>query len=153
MPDSRHIAQLEGVVLTSLKIIQNENGDVLHGLKSVDASFSSFGEAYFSNVLFGKKKGWKKHTRMTLNIIVPVGEIGFVLFDDREASSTKGFFFEIMLSRKNYFRLTIPPGIWMTFYGKGEGENILLNIANIPHDPTESENLPLENDYINYSWE
>jgi len=89
---------------------------------------------------------------MILNIIVPVGEIGFVLFDDREGCLTRGNFFEIVLSRKNYFRLTIPAGIWMAFYGIGEGENLLLNIASILHDPTEAVNLPIENDYINYSW-
>lgn len=141
-----------GVIVTPIKIIPNENGDILHGLKSTDSSFSSFGEAYFSTIHFGKKKGWKKHTRMILNLIVPVGEIGFVLFDDRAGSNTKGDFFEIVLSRENYFRLTVPPGIWMAFFGKGKGENVLLNIASILHDPSESENLPLENEYIRYSW-
>ncbi len=143
----------EGVLLTPVKIISNENGDVLHGLKSSEPAFSTFGEAYFSTIHHGKKKGWKMHTRMTLNIIVPVGEIGFVLYDDRQGSNTKGNCFEIALSRQNYFRLTVPPGIWMAFHGKGKGENLLLNIASIPHDPTEAETLPLENDYIDYSWQ
>ena len=142
----------EGVLVTPAKIISNENGDVLHGLKATDESFVSFGEAYFSTVRSGKRKGWKRHTRMTLNIVVPAGEIGFVLFDDRQASVTTGKFYEVTVSRKNYVRLTVPPGIWMAFYGKGEGENMLLNIASIPHDPTEAENLPLENDRIKYSW-
>jgi dTDP-4-dehydrorhamnose 3,5-epimerase len=89
---------------------------------------------------------------MTLNIVVPLGEIGFVLYDDREGSPTRGSFYETSLSRHAYFRLTVPPGIWMAFYGKGEGENMLLNIASTPHDPAESENLPLMNDHIKYSW-
>lgn len=142
----------EGVLLTPLKIIPTDNGNVLHALKATDPAFVSFGEAYFSNVLTGKRKGWKKHTRMVLNLIVPVGEIGFVLFDDRVNSSTKGSFFECTLSPHSYQRLTIPPGIWTAFYGKGQSENMLLNIASIPHDPAEAENLPLENDYIKYTW-
>jgi dTDP-4-dehydrorhamnose 3,5-epimerase len=141
-----------GVSIIPVKIISGENGHVLHGLKATDSSYVSFGEAYFSTVNFKKKKGWKKHTRMTLNIVVPVGEIGFVLYDDREGSSTKGGFFETQLSRQNYCRLTVPPGIWMAFYGIGVRENILLNIASIPHDPSEAENLPLENDQIKYTW-
>jgi dTDP-4-dehydrorhamnose 3,5-epimerase len=143
----------EGVGLTPLKKINHENGDIYHALKSTEESFVAFGEAYFSSVVFGKIKGWKKHKRMTLNIVVPVGEIGFVLYDGRETSSTVGSFYEITLSRQNYFRLTVPPEIWMAFYGIGQGDNILLNIASIPHDPSESENLPLDNSYIKYSWE
>lgn len=142
----------EGVGLTPIRIIPNINGDVLHALKATDASFSAFGEAYFSTIGFGKIKGWKKHTRMVLNVIVPVGEIQFVLFDDRRPNLSRSFFFEVALSRDNYQRLTVPPGIWMAFRGKGKEENLLLNIASIPHDPQEAENLPLENDYIKYSW-
>jgi dTDP-4-dehydrorhamnose 3,5-epimerase len=142
----------EGVLLTPLKIIPTDNGNVLHALKATDPTFTSFGEAYFSIVLSGLRKGWKKHTRMVLNLVVPVGEIGFVLFDDRIDSSSRGLFFEYSLSRENYVRLTIPPGIWTAFYGKGQSENMLLNISSIPHDPAEAENLPLENDYIKYTW-
>jgi dTDP-4-dehydrorhamnose 3,5-epimerase len=141
-----------GVTLTELRIIAGENGDVLHGLKASDSSYVSFGESYFSTVHKGKRKGWKKHTRMTLNIVVPVGEIGFVLYDDRNDSPTHGQFCEISLSRKNYLRLTVPPGIWMAFYGKADGENLLLNLASIPHDPTESENLPIDSPHFNYQW-
>ena len=143
----------EGVVLSPIKIIANENGDILHGIKASDSSFVSFGEAYFSCIHYGKRKGWKKHTRMTLNLVVPSGEIGFVMYDGRTDSPTYAMFYEVRLSRKNYNRLTVPPGVWMAFYGAGEGENMLLNIASIPHDPTESENLALENDHIKYIWQ
>ncbi|MBT1704880.1 dTDP-4-dehydrorhamnose 3,5-epimerase family protein [Chryseosolibacter indicus] len=146
-------SRMDGVLISPIKIIPNENGDVLHGLKASEDAFVSFGEAYFSIVHKDKRKGWKKHTRMTLNLVVPVGEIGFILFDDREGSGTYAKFFEISLSRKNYCRLTVPPGIWMAFYGKGADENILLNIASIPHDPEESINLPLINDHIKYQWQ
>ena len=142
----------QGVLLTPLKIIPLENGDVLHGLKASDASFVSFGEAYFSTVKQGSRKGWKKHTRMVLNIVVPIGEIGFVLYDDRIDSPTRNRFFEVSLSRKNYQRLTVPAGIWMAFYGVSPGENMLLNLASIQHEPSEAENLPLENERINYIW-
>lgn len=142
----------EGVSLTPLKIIPGESGDVLHGMKSSEKSFVSFGEAYFSAVKQGARKGWKKHTWMVLNLVVPIGEIGFVLYDERPGSATINRFFEIRLSRNNYQRLTVPPGIWVAFYGKGVGENMLLNLASIQHDPAEAENLPLENDRIKYSW-
>ncbi|MFM9944315.1 MAG: dTDP-4-dehydrorhamnose 3,5-epimerase family protein, partial [Bacteroidia bacterium] len=110
-----------------------------------------FGEAYFSTVNFNVAKGWKKHRQMILNIVVPAGAIKFVLFDNRMESNTYQQMQEIELSKDNYQRLTVPPGIWMAFKGMGKELNMLLNIASIPHDPDEAENLPLVNELIPYS--
>ena len=66
--------------LTPLRIIGVKGGDVLHAMKDTDDGFSGFGEAYFSSIEKGCIKGWKKHTNMTLNIVVPVGVIKFVFF-------------------------------------------------------------------------
>lgn len=140
---------IDGVILSELKIITGENGSVMHGLKTSDPSFTGFGEAYFSTIKNGAVKGWKKHTQMTLNIIVPSGCIRFVLFDDRKSSRTEGEFNDIKLGPEHkYYRLTVPPGIWMAFQGCTEGLNLLLNVANIPHDPTEAEQLPIINNTI-----
>jgi dTDP-4-dehydrorhamnose 3,5-epimerase len=129
---------MEGIEITPLKIIEGENGDVLHGLRNIENSFKVFGEAYFSTVDFKAVKGWKKHTKMVSNLIVPVGEVRFVFFDERKGSATKGEFFVINLSRDNYCRLTVQPGLWMAFQGIGKEVNLLLNIASIVHDPNES---------------
>jgi len=146
---------IEGIGLTKLKIIPGDNGAVMHGLKSQEASFKSFGEAYFSFVSQGKIKGWKRHKKMTLNLIVPVGKIRFVLYDDRSDSKTKGAFNDFCLGPEiQYSRLTIPPGIWMAFQGVGDGQNLLLNIADISHDPSEAEQLQIENSRIpNFKWQ
>ena len=63
---------LEGVILTPLKIINVSEGDVFHGMKSIDNGFKGFGEAYFSSIKMGMIKAWKRHHIMTLNIIVPI---------------------------------------------------------------------------------
>ena len=141
---------IEQVLLTPLRIIKGESGNVMHALKQQEESFQGFGEAYFSTVHARAVKGWKKHRRMILNLIVPVGTIKFVLYDDRLASSTYQAIQEIILSSENYQRLTVPPGIWMAFQGIGESDNILLNIASIPHDPLEAESLPVQNETIPY---
>lgn len=142
------MGSLEGVQVTSLKIIPGDAGSVMHALKASDQSFSSFGEAYFSTVKEGQIKGWKKHRKMILNIVVPVGRILFALYDDRPESPSYRKLFSIELGPAQYQRLTVPPGVWMAFNGRGNGLNLLLNIASIHHDPTEAETLPLENDLI-----
>ena len=97
---------LEGVVLSSLKVISNEKGNIFHALKSSEKSFNTFGEAYFSEITHNSTKGWKKHTRMTMNLVIISGTVRFVLFDDRKFSNTSLKFWEVEIGEKNYKRLT-----------------------------------------------
>ncbi|MES2588751.1 MAG: dTDP-4-dehydrorhamnose 3,5-epimerase family protein [Bacteroidota bacterium] len=137
-----YVNQIDGVVLTPLKIIPNPKGDILHALKQSDSSFNEFGEVYFSFIHRDEIKGWKKHTKMTLNIVVPIGEIQFFVYDDREQSETKGKMFNVKLSKNNYQRLSLSPGLWMAFKGL-ESDNMLMNFADIEHDSEESINAEL----------
>ena len=138
---------IDGVILTTLRQINHPKGDVFHAMKRTDPGFVSFGEAYFSSILCGLVKAWKRHSRMTLNLVCMVGKIHFVLYDGREGSPTFGNYLETTLSPDKpelYRRITIPPGVWMAFVGIGEGKSMLLNVADIPHDPTEQVNIPVE---------
>ncbi len=144
------INTISGIILTPLKIIDHPLGDVLHGMKSSDNGFEGFQEAYFSTIKQGVIKPWKKHLKMTLNLIVPSGEIRFVLFDDRLNSITKGLFMDVSLSFKNYQRLTVPPNLWIAFKGKSTHLNLLLNIANMQHDPKEVVRADLSK--IKFQW-
>ena len=136
---------MEGVTLYELQQITVKNGDIFHALKSTDAGYAGFGEAYFSQIQPGTIKGWKKHIRLRLNIIVPAGKIKFVIYDDRKYSSTFGQFEEYTLSPSgNYKRLVLEPGLWMAFMGLDNTTSILLDIIPEPHDPNEAKNLPLD---------
>lgn len=136
--NGQKVRRMKGIEITPLKVIKGEKGNVLHALKHIENSYTQFGEAYFSTVDFQAIKGWKKHTKMVSNLIVPVGEIRFIFFDDRIDSDTRGEFYDVILSKNNYCRLTIEPGLWMAFQGIGKDINLLLNIASIIHNPTES---------------
>lgn len=142
---------INGVILTPLKQIYHPKGDVFHAMKQSDNGYHGFGEAYFSTILYSDIKLWKKHLRMTLNFVIPVGEIRFVIYDDRLDSSTKGNFFDITLGQNNYQRITVPPNLWVAFSGKGKDLNLLLNLANLEHDPIEVERKDDLNK-IPYKW-
>ncbi|TWO20635.1 dTDP-4-dehydrorhamnose 3,5-epimerase [Campylobacter hyointestinalis] len=135
---------MDGVILTSLKQIYNPKGNIFHAMKNSDIGYSGFGEAYFSTIDQNKIKGWKKHTKMTLNLIVPIGEIEFIIYNEKNKD-----FFSVKLSKNNYQRLTVSPNLWMAFRGIGE-YNMLLNLASIEHDPNEAVNVDL--DEIQYDW-
>jgi dTDP-4-dehydrorhamnose 3,5-epimerase len=132
------MGEIEGVLTTPLKIIHVPEGDVFHALKASDAGYVDFGEAYFSTVHGGAIKPWKRHNKMTLNLIVIEGLVRFVVHDDRPQSSTFGVTSEYLVGLPDkYSRLTVPPGLWMAFQGLGVGTSRLLNVADIVHDPLE----------------
>jgi dTDP-4-dehydrorhamnose 3,5-epimerase len=141
---------IDGVIYTPLSIIDVEGGNVLHAMKTSDAGFSGFGESYFSTIEPRTIKGWKLHREMVLNLVVPVGSVRFVIFDSRVDSKTEGKFSVYVLSRNNYGRLTVPPKLWVGFQGIDEQDSLLLNIANIPHDPNEVEHKAQEE--IVFDW-
>jgi len=139
--------KVDGVLVTPLKKITNTKGDILHALKKSDSGFFGFGEAYFSVVNKGEIKGWNRHKQMTLNLIVPIGSVKFVIIDDAIADNN---IIEIELSLQNYQRLTVPPGLWVGFQNLSKQKSMILNIANLEHDPAEKETINL--DEINYKW-
>ena len=135
---------MDGVILTPLKQIYHPKGDLFHGMKKSDNGYNGFGEAYFSTINRDEIKGWKKHTKMTLNLIVPVGAIKFVVYHEETQE-----FFTTTLSQNNYQRLTVRPNLWMAFQGVSE-YNMLLNLASIEHDTNEAINIDLKE--IIYEW-
>lgn len=141
---------IHGVKITPQKRIAHPQGDILHVLKRSGSGYVGFGEAYFSTVHEGVIKGWKRHRRVTLNLLVPVGVIHFVMYDDRPQSSTAGCFSQATIGIDNYVRLTVPPRIWLAFQGRGADSSLLLNIIDEEHDPGEAENRDLRD--IPFDW-
>lgn len=136
---------IDGVSLNPLKHISVPKGDIFHVLKSTDEGYCGFGEAYFTQIESGQAKGWKRHNRMTLNLVVVTGKVMFVIYDDREGSQTQGKFQAITLSpADNYQRLSVAPGLWMAFYGAAENTSMLMDIIPEPHDPLEADRKDLQ---------
>lgn len=146
-------SKIEGVAVFPLKQIEDERGAVLHMIRSDSPVFSRFGEIYFSIVNPGVIKAWKRHKVMTQHFAVPVGRLRLVFFDDRADSPSKGLVEEIILGRPDhYFLICIPPMVWYGFQGISNIPTLLANCSDMPHDPNESEHLPVSNDHISYNW-
>ena len=136
---------VQDINIHRLKKIDLPGGGVLRGLRKSDQDYIGFGEAYFSQVDFGAIKAWKLHTKMTMNIMVPIGEVHFAFIDEMGGFRTE------TLGANNYARLSVPPGIWFGFKGLAETLSTLLNIANIEHSPDEIERKELHE--FQYNWE
>jgi dTDP-4-dehydrorhamnose 3,5-epimerase len=137
---------LDDILVTPLKRIPTVGGDVLHALKKTDAGFDGFGEIYFSWVEQGAIKAWKYHKRMTLNLVVPVGEVSFVF----HLTNQKNNFRTENIGEERYVRLTVPPGIWFGFQGIASERSLLTNLADMAHDPDEV--IRKKTSEIIYNW-
>lgn len=145
--------RIDGVVITELRQIGDERGAVLHMLRCDAPEFVRFGECYFSEVLPGAVKAWKRHRSQTQNLAVPVGRVRLVIYDDREQSTTRGQVLVMEMGRPNaYQRVKIPPGLWYGFICISAAPALLANCADLPHDPSDSEMRKANDPDVPYAW-
>jgi len=137
---------LNDIKTTPLETIRREGGSVLHGIKKSDIGYDGFGEAYFSVIENNKIKAWKCHQQMTMNLVVPYGQVKFVFCDKNSNPRFK----VIEIGQNNYQRITVPPNIWFGFQGRYAPYSLILNLANVEHDPTEVKRLLI--DEIYFEW-
>lgn len=144
---------IEGVYFYPLSPIETTGGKVMHAIKGFDIHLPFFGECYFSTARPQDPKAWKKHMRLRCNLFVPVGAVKFVFYDDRKESPDFGLIKEITVSENNYGRLVIHPGIWFGFSGISEGaDSLIVNVADMEHNPAESLRLEPGDSKIPYKW-
>jgi len=130
--------------ITEEMILKTEKGGVRHIIKETSNGYDKFGEAYLSSIKASSIKGWKKHNKMTLNLMVLLGQIRFVIFEEDRSS-----FHEFLIDSSENTRLTIKPGLWLAFQAI-KSDAILINIANMAHDPAEQEIKNLNE--LNFNW-
>ena len=124
----------------------------MHMLRSDSLIFQNFGEIYFSTIFKNSIKGWHLHKESYLNYVCIFGKTKLVLFDDRIKSPTRGKYQEIILSRDDYFLVTIPPNIWNGFKGLDFEESIIANCLTLPHSEKEMVRKEPTDKYFSYIW-
>ena len=126
----------EPILFTPLELIKSELGSVRHAMRINATGYHGFEEVYFSSVNKNKIKGWKKHLRMTMNLVVCHGSVQFAVLSENNLKKASLF---TLSPEENYGRLTIPPNYWVAFKGLSD-ENLIMNFSNLLHDPTEAIN-------------
>lgn len=148
-----NLSRIDGIFITELRQISDARGAVLHLLRCDAPEFTSFGECYFSEVLPGAVKAWKRHRTQTQNLAVPVGRIRMVIYDDRESSLTRGNLQVLELGRPDaYLLVQIPPGLWYGFACIDAIASLLVNCADLPHDPADNEVRTIDDPLFPYTW-
>ena len=140
-------SDLENIRVTQLSTFDVDGGRVMHGIKKNDTGYVGLGEVYFSYIDPKAVKAWKKHNRMTLNLVVPLGKVRFVFCDPLN----DGHYRVEDIGEGNYVRLTVPPGIWFGFQGIALQPSLVTNIADLQHDAAEVERQAVSS--FDYQWE
>ena len=126
---------VNGIKIEKLKVIKNQDGDILKFLSKKSKFFNNFGEIYFSKIFKGKIKGWNYHKTNTCIICVPNGKVKFIFkFKNRNKS--------IIISDKNKKILIIYPKTWFSFSAVDE-TSLIANVINKIHSEEESIKMPI----------
>ena len=143
---------MKGVHFKKLKIYDTEKGPVYKGIQNGEVGLKQYGESYFSFVNQDQVKGWKCHKIMTCNLICITGEVKIILCEMNDKNFELIETMEFILSREQYSRLTIPPGIWFGMKGQKK-ENIILNVSDKLHEDNEVKSLNLQHpSFLNIIW-
>ncbi|MDB4232664.1 dTDP-4-dehydrorhamnose 3,5-epimerase family protein [Candidatus Pelagibacter sp.] len=137
-----------GVKKIPAKLFENNKGDLLKFVSKKNSYFKSFGEIYFNEIKYKKKKGWIKHLKNQCILSVAFGEINIKLIDDRKKSKTFDNEENIILNTNKHSVLIVPPGIWFSFT-TNKKKSVLVNLINSTHSDKETlKSKKIKNYYI-----
>tara|TARA_B100002019_G_C21270871_1_gene602214 strand:+ start:4130 stop:4552 length:423 start_codon:yes stop_codon:yes gene_type:complete len=138
------MGNLKKIKVFELKKFKNTKGNVLRGFRKTDKYPGISAEIYFSWINKKAIKGWKLHKKMTMNLIVPVGTIKFVFYEDSK-------FKEIIIGDKNYSRIYVPNNIFFAFQNLSTKKSLVVNNASIIHQK-KNEIVTKKLNEIDYKW-
>ena len=124
--------KINGLKKINIKIFKNKKGDLIKYLSSKDRFFKKFGEIYFSEIKKGQVKGWNLHKRYKCHLAVISGSVTFNFVDNRKKSKTYLKKDKVILSKKKYGILIVPPNVWVNFTTKNK-ISLVVNALNYPH--------------------
>ena len=126
-----------GIKNIKREIIQNKKGDILKFLSKKDYFYKKFGEIYFTEIKKNKIKGWNFHKKNKCLLTVPSGKVEFFFIDGRKNSKSYYNEKKIILGKKKYRIISVPPKIWFSFKSMAK-LSIVANFLENPHSAQES---------------
>ena len=145
---------IKGVLTKALKVIPDERGRLMEILRADDEIFIKFGQVYLTTAYPHVVKGWHYHKKQTDNITCVSGMMKWVLYDNRDDSSTYGEINEFFIGEHAPLLITIPPFVYHGFKCISQKEALVINCPTEPYNyerPDEFRVAPHNNE-IPYNW-
>jgi dTDP-4-dehydrorhamnose 3,5-epimerase len=145
---------IDGVKVKELSVHCDERGRLFEVLRSDEALFTHFGQAYITTCYPGVVKAWHMHKQQTDNLCVIRGSAKLVLFDARKDSPTKDEINEFFPCGERRLLVQIPNGIYHGFKNIGADELLVLNIPThlYSYDQPDEYRLDPHSSDIPYDW-
>ena len=125
---------IDGVKIIPRQRHADDRGYVTEILRSDEAHFEGFGQAYVTACYPGVVKAWHRHGKQTDFFYVVSGTMKVGLHDDRPESPSRGEYQVILLGeRGDDVQLLIPAGVWHGMMAI-EKFSIMLNIPTTLYD-------------------
>lgn len=111
--------------------------------------------AYQFTVRPGVIKGWGIHKKHEDRYCLLYGEMEAIFYDDRPDSPTYHQVSKLTVSHYERKLFNIPAGVWHAIRNIGTTDMIVVNFPTIPYDHEDPDKyrLPLDTDYIPYSFD
>lgn len=143
---------IDGVKVIPLKRHADDRGYLVEILRDDDPYFERFGQIYVSFLRKGIIKAWHKHEKQTDHFYVVSGTSKIGLYDDRDASPTKGEYQTVVLGDEGLQSLLlIPPLVWHGQMSLSEA-TYLVNIPTQHYDPNNPDEIRTPVDAFKDVW-
>jgi dTDP-4-dehydrorhamnose 3,5-epimerase len=143
---------IEGVKKIPLTRRPDDRGFVTEILRSDEEHFLKFGQVYVATCRQGVAKAWHCHKKQTDNFYIVKGTAKIGLYDDRENSSTKGEYMQVIMGEEGEdILLIIPPLVWHGQMALSE-MSYLMNIPSEPYNREKPDELRKGIDELEDIW-
>ncbi len=143
---------IDGVKVIPLKRHADDRGFLVEILRDDDSYYERFGQIYVSFLRKGIIKAWHKHEKQTDHFYVVSGTSKIGLYDDRDASPTKGEYQTVVLGDEGLQSLlVIPPLVWHGQMSLSEA-TYLVNIPTQHYDPNDPDEIRAPVDAFKDVW-
>ncbi|MBI4569297.1 MAG: dTDP-4-dehydrorhamnose 3,5-epimerase family protein [Planctomycetes bacterium] len=125
---------IQGVHVKPLKVIPDDRGRLTEMLRKDDPFFTGFGQVYFTTTYPGVVKAWHFHRHQADNMVCLVGCVKLALYDDRDASPTRGWVNEFWLSEHRPILVHVPKLVYHGWKCVSDRESIVVNTVDQVYD-------------------
>jgi dTDP-4-dehydrorhamnose 3,5-epimerase len=145
---------IDGAKTKQLRVIPDERGSLMEIMRSDDAFFNRFGQAYLTMAYPGVVKAWHFHKKQTDHFCVVRGMAKIVLYDGRPGSPTRGLINEFYAGDQNPMLVVIPPMVMHGYKAISSDPVWMINIPTELYDykNPDEHRLPAHTKKIPYDW-
>ena len=145
---------IEGVQYKKLTVHADQRGRLMELVRADEDIFAGFGQVYLTTTLPGVIKAWHLHHQQTDMVACVLGMIRLVIYDERDASATRGQFNQFFMGVHNPLLVRIPHGLYHGWQCVSVEEALIVNTVTIPYNAQQPDEFRLDphNSHIVFDW-